>query len=85
MGEFFNIPVSYKWKCCKNGIFSTFSVFRSCHFPEISLNPVTMATVTSVNEQTLFFAVLGQRYSTHKVSEKSETMRAGPLCKFFGA
>ena len=38
-----------------------------------------MATETESNKQILFFVVLGQKYTTHKVWAKSETMRAGPL------
>ena len=43
-----------------------------------------MATETESNKQTLFFVVLGQKYTTHKVWAKSETMRAGPLFRHFG-
>ena len=28
---------------------------------------------------------MGQKNTTHKVWAKSETMRAGPLCRYFGA
>ena len=42
-----------------------------------------MATETESNKQTLFFVVLGQKYTTHKVWAKSETMRAGPLFRYF--
>ena len=43
-----------------------------------------MATETESHKQTLFFVVLGQKYTTHKVWAKSETMRAGPLFRYFG-
>ena len=43
-----------------------------------------MATETESNKQTLFFVVLGQKYTTYKVWAKSETMRAGPLFRYFG-
>ena len=43
-----------------------------------------MATETESHKQILFFVVLGQKYTTHKVWAKSETMRAGPLFRYFG-
>ena len=43
-----------------------------------------MATEIERNKQTLFFVVLGQKYTTHKVWAKSETMRAGPVFRYFG-
>ena len=43
-----------------------------------------MATETESNKQTLFFVVMGQKYTTHKVWAKSETIRAGPLFRYFG-
>ena len=44
-----------------------------------------METETGSDKQTPFFVVVGQKNTTHKVWAKSETMRAGPLCKNFGA
>ena len=43
-----------------------------------------MATETESHKQILFFVVLGQKYTTHKVWAKYETMRAGPLFRYFG-
>ena len=43
-----------------------------------------MATETESNKQTLFFVVLGQKFTTHKVWAKSETVRGGPLFRYFG-
>ena len=44
-----------------------------------------METETGSGKQTVFFVVMGQKNTTHKVRAKSETMRAGPLCRYFGA
>ena len=44
-----------------------------------------METETGSGKQTVFFVVMGQKNTTHKVWAKSETMRAGPLCRYFGA
>ena len=44
-----------------------------------------METKTGSDKQTVFFVVMGQKNTTHKVWAKSETMRAGPLCRYFGA
>ena len=44
-----------------------------------------METETGIGKQTVFFVVMGQKNTTHKVWAKSETMRAGPLCRYFGA
>ena len=44
-----------------------------------------METETGSGKQTIFFVVMGQKKTTHKVWAKSETMRAGPLCRYFGA
>ena len=42
-----------------------------------------METETGSGKQTAFFVVMGQENTTHKA--KSETMRAGPLCRYCGA
>ena len=44
-----------------------------------------METETGSGKQTVFLVVMGQKNTTHKVWAKSETMRAGPLCRYFGA
>ena len=43
-----------------------------------------MATETESNKLTLFFVVVGQKYTTHKVWAKSVTMRVRPLFGYFG-
>ena len=44
-----------------------------------------METETGSGKQTVFFVVMGQKNTPHNVWAKSETMRAGPLCRYFGA
>ena len=76
---------SIEWKILKDGYFLKFSVSQKCHFLNFLLNLVTMETETGSGQQTVFFLVMGQENTTHKVWAKSETMRAGPLCRYFGA